>query len=138
MLVRKLIAAPLAAAVAVLVLSLLIPIFDETFLQRMLIYALYIVPVMLTFGTAASYFSEKLAVKTKYTETVMIALHVFFGWSFFAAYGLYDWLRWGMGTELAPHLFNLLSIGGIFCAVTFYVTDSVFRLRKNESADVTE
>ncbi|PYZ96343.1 hypothetical protein CR205_11475 [Alteribacter lacisalsi] len=79
---------------------------------------------------AASYFSEKLAVKTKYQETFSFLLHAFFGWAFFAAYALYDWIRWDFDVSLADQFLNLLSLAGVFCAITFYVSDAVLRLRK--------
>src|SRR5699024_2640200 len=101
---------------------------DGGLVSGILIYSIYVVPIIFIYGIISSLISDGIGRKVKkYKESVSFFLHVLFGLGFILPYGLffeYDPIPELNFVNVISHTVTIL---GALCAILFFVIDYILR-----------
>ncbi|MBS4221785.1 hypothetical protein [Lederbergia citrea] len=88
----------------------------------MLVYSMYVVPIIFIYGIITSMFAENIGFKVKkYKNTLTFLFHIVFGIGFTLPISVLE------PTILNGGFFNFITINGLICSITFFAIDYVFR-----------
>lgn len=132
---RKMMTALFTSALSVLVLNLLDPVssVDGGWMMGVIVYSLYIVPIMFIYGIITSVVSEKLSSKaTSYRGGASLLLHMLFGFAFLLPYSLLFESLHFLSRSLVDIVIDPLTGVFVLFAVAFFFIDYLLKVRERK------
>lgn len=133
MLSRKVLVAFYTSLLAVVGLNLFdpVPSADGGSVTGILVYSIYVVPIIFIYGITSSIISDGISRKAnKYKESVSLGLHALFGVGFILPYSLFFEYHPFPELSVVNVVTHPITIFGALCSILFFAIDYILR-KKN-------